>query len=199
MSIAFREHRLDTEHLVLEGALPSELRFDEEAFERVWAMHPDDFHEIKMHGRKVRTPRWQQAYGADYRYTGNTNRALPVPAELEPLHAWVREAIDPRLNGLLLNWYDDERAHYIGKHRDSIIDMIEGAPIVTVSLGGARTFRIRPWRREGDPLDLDARDGAIFVMPYATNRAFTHEVPHSARDRGRRISITLRAFRAGPS
>lgn len=25
-----------------------------------------------MHGRKVKTPRWQQAYGADYRYTGNT-------------------------------------------------------------------------------------------------------------------------------
>ena len=36
--------------------------------------------------------------------------------------------------------------------------------------------------------------GGVFVMPYATNLAWTHEVPHFARDRGRRVSVTLRAF-----
>ncbi|MBN8616275.1 MAG: alpha-ketoglutarate-dependent dioxygenase AlkB [Deltaproteobacteria bacterium] len=145
-----------------------------------------------MHGRPVKTPRWQQAYGADYVYTRNVNRALDVPIELEPLHAWAREQIDPRLNGLLLNWYDAESGHYIGKHRDSTINMVHGAPIVTVSYGGERRFRLRPWRAEG-MRDFRAVDGAVFVLPYDTNKAWTHEVPHAARG-GRRISVTLRAF-----
>jgi alkylated DNA repair dioxygenase AlkB len=187
------EHRLDDAHVLYAGDLPTELRPDAAAFERLWSLHPDTFHEITMVGRKVKTPRWQQAYGADYVYTGNVNRALPVPGELAPLHAWVRTQIDDRLNGLLLNWYDAEHAHYIGKHRDSVVNMVRGAPIVTVSFGAERVFRLRPWRGS-EARDFVARDGTLFVMPFETNRGWTHEVPHSASSRGRRISITLRAF-----
>jgi alkylated DNA repair dioxygenase AlkB len=186
------EHRLDDRHSFFVGALPESLRLDRAAFEQLWSLHPDEFHEIKMHGRAVKTPRWQQAYGADYVYTRNVNRALAVPAELAALHTWARASIDPRLNGLLLNWYDADSGHYIGKHRDSTINMVRGAPIVTVSYGGERVFRLRPWRAEG-MRDFRARDGAVFVLPYDTNKAWTHEVPHAARG-GRRISVTLRAF-----
>ena len=35
-------------------------------FDALWQMHPQVFHEIKMHGQLVKTPRWQQAYGVDY-------------------------------------------------------------------------------------------------------------------------------------
>ena len=188
-------HVLDGDASVLVGRLPDELVPDAAGFDRLWALHPDAFHVIKMHGKPVRTPRWQQAYGADYRYTGNTNRALAVPAELEPLHAWIR-AIDPRLNGLLLNWYDAAHGHYIGKHRDSTIHMVEGAPIVTISLGAARVFRIRRWKGDATPHDLPTGDGTVIVMPYAINLAWTHEVPHTAKAVGRRISITARAFDA---
>ena len=73
-----------------------------------------------MHGRPVQTPRWQQAYGADYHYTGQTNAALPVPKSLEPVRDLARRAIDERLNGLLLNWYDGKLGHYIGPHHDSV-------------------------------------------------------------------------------
>ncbi len=186
-------HQLDDDHAFLTGELPAALRPDAAELEQLWRLHPDTFHEIKMHGRLVKTPRWQQAYGADYRYTGNVNRALPVPALLAPLHAWARDTIDARLNGLLLNWYDAERAQYIGKHRDSTINMVAGAPIVTISFGAARIFRLRPWKRDG-VRDFAARDGTVFVMPFATNLAWTHEVPHTAQSVGRRISVTLRAF-----
>jgi hypothetical protein len=37
----------------------------------------------------------------------------------------------------------------------------------------------------------------VFVLPYDTNQAWTHEVPHSAPIGGRRISVTLRAFGGG--
>ncbi|AKF08588.1 alpha-ketoglutarate-dependent dioxygenase AlkB [Sandaracinus amylolyticus] len=191
----FTRHALDETHALHEGELPPALRPDAATFERLWALHPDAFHEIKMHGRLVKTPRWQQAYGADYRYTGNVNRALPVPPELEALHEWARTMIDPRLNGLLLNWYDAAHEHYIGKHRDSTINMVEGTPIVTVSFGSERAFRLRPWRAQG-LRDFAVRDGTVLVMPWETNLAYTHEVPHAARSEGRRISVTLRAFRS---
>lgn len=189
----FDTRALDGTHVVHLGALPAALRPGPAAFERLWAQHPADKHVIHLHGRRVETPRWQQAYGADYHYTGRTNRAQPLTDDMAPYLAWCREAIDPRLDGLLFNWYDAAARHYIGKHRDSIKHMVEGAPIVTISLGAPRTFRLRPYRQPG-MVDLDAHDGSVIVIPWQTNRGWTHEVPHFARDRGRRISITARAF-----
>ena len=113
--------------------VPSPLRWA-----ALWQMHPVEFHEIMIHGRLVKTPRWQQAYGADYHYTGRVNTALPTPSILVSFLNWARGNIDPRLNGLLLNWYDGRLGHYIGRHRDSIKHMIPGAPIVTMSFAGLR-------------------------------------------------------------
>ena len=84
-------------------------------------------------------------------------------------------------------------SHYIGAHRDSREGLIEGTPIVTVSLGEQRTFRLRPWEGRGFR-DFAAPHGSVFVMPWGTNLAWTHEVPHAAAHTGRRISVTLRAF-----
>ena len=120
------------------GLIPSTVEF-----EALWNLHPEDFHEIMMHGRLVKTPRWQQAFGKDYHYTRSTNKALPVPDMLEPYSAWAQKHIDAQLNGILLNWYDGSLGHYIGKHRDSTKNMIKGAPIVTISLGEERVFRLR--------------------------------------------------------
>lgn len=189
-----RRVALDDTHAVHVGMLPPQLIPDAAAFDDLWSIHPDDFHEIKMHGRTVKTPRWQQAYGADYRYTGNINRALPpTPLMLEWL-TWSQRSFDPSLNGLLLNWYEGTRKHYIGKHRDSEINRIEGSPIVTLSFGEQRSFRMRPWRASGY-VDIPATDGSIIVIPWETNRAFTHEVP-ARKTEGRRISVTIRAFHA---
>lgn len=190
----FKANKLDQDCLFFTGALPEQLLPDQIQFENLWSIHPTEFHEIMMHGRLVRTPRWQQAYGRDYHYTKRTNVALPIPSALEPLLHWARRAIDTRLNGLLLNWYDGTLGHYIGKHRDSTTSMVEGAPIVTVSLGEKRVFRLRPWKGTGF-VDFEANNGMVFITPYETNLAWTHEVPQSLRFQGRRISVTIRAFR----
>lgn len=182
-------------HTFFVGRLPDSVLLCRADFEHLFALHPQDYHEIAMHGRIVKTPRWQQAYGRDYRYTGRTNAALPVSDELAPYSRWARDLIDGRLNGILVNWYDGGLGHYIGKHRDSRVDLIEGAPIVTISLGDERVFRLRRWKAVGPPVDFAATHGAVFIMPFATNLAWTHEVQRSARHTGRRISITLRAFR----
>ncbi len=186
-------HNLDGRNEFWTGILPEDLHLSGDSFEELWRLHPQECHEIQIHGRLVKTPRWQQAYGADYHYTGRVNRALPVPPLIEPLHQWVKENIDDRPNGILVNWYDGKLGHYIGKHRDSTVNIIEGAPIVTVSFGEQRAFRLRPWKG-GSYRDFTAMQGSIFVMPYATNLAWTHEVPHPKQYNGQRISITFRAF-----
>ncbi len=195
MSVDLRDRALPDGHHVQLARLPPELLPDPAGLDALWSLHPAEYHVITMHGRPVATPRWQQAYGADYHYTGRVNRAEPVTPAMAPYLAFARR-IDPRLNGLLFNWYDAAHAHYIGKHRDSTKHMIDGAPIVTISLGATRLFRLRPWRKAG-MIDLEADHGSVIVIPYATNLAWTHEVPHRAGDRGRRISITLRGFTTG--
>lgn len=178
------------------GRVPQPLLMTDSQFESMWNLHPQAHAEIRMHGRKVPIPRWQQAYGVDYHFSGEVNRALPIPKLLAPLLAWCRETIDDRLNGLLRNWYDGHLGHYIGRHRDSVTNMAVGAPIVTISFGEERTFRLRPWKAEktAPAIDFQVTAGSVIVMPYETNRVFTHEVPASKKLLGRRISVTARAF-----
>ena len=92
--------------------------------------------------------------------------------------------------------YDGALSHYIGRHRDSTMNLIPDSPILTISFGEARIFRIRPYGRtdRSRKFDFPTTNGSMFVMPYETNLAFTHEVSRSSPQMGLRISITLRAF-----
>jgi len=193
------QHTLSPAHSFWTGQVPAELRLDQTEFEELWRLHPGQYHEIMMHGRMVPTPRWQQAYGKDYAYAGQVNQAQPLEAltvrvpKIGLLLAWCQQMIEPCLNGLLLNWYDGSLGHYIGKHRDSTRNIVDDTPIVTISCGDTRIFRLRPWQGQGCR-DFLAADGDIFVMPFATNLAWTHEVPKTRSARGRRISLTIRSF-----
>ena len=189
----FQCHKLDSACPFYTGHLPDDLELSAEQFDELWNLHPKEFNEIHLHGRRVKIPRWQQAFGKNYHFSGQSSKALPTPEILQPILSWCRAEIFERLNGLLLNWYDGKLNHYIGKHRDSVTNMVKGAPIVTVSFGEERTFRLRPWKAKG-MTDFSASNGSVFVMPYETNLAWTHEVTKRAKQMDRRISVTLRAF-----
>jgi alkylated DNA repair dioxygenase AlkB len=189
-----RRHQLSTEHEVLSGVLPDALQLQGPAFDTLWNLRPSHHTLIRMRGKMVPIPRWQQAFGRDYCFSRVIARALPIPATLQPLLDWALGSVDPRLNGLLLNWYDGTQGHYIGRHRDEWQEqLILSAPIVTMSFGEERRLRFRPWKGQGF-VDLAAPSGSVLVIPFATNVALTHEVPRSRRACGKRISITLRAF-----
>lgn len=175
------------------AALPERLRAEGETFERLWGLHPPQRPRLTLSGRSVTLPRWQQAYGRDYRFSGSVSRALPVPDALQPYLAWARTAIDSRLNGLLLNWYADGE-DYIGPHSDDTRDLQSDSPIVTIALGAERVFRLHP-RGGGRRVDLLLASGRAVILSWGTNRAFKHSVPRSRRVADRRMSITLRAFR----
>jgi alkylated DNA repair dioxygenase AlkB len=178
-------------------SLPDPLRWNGASFDSAWSLRPAHDQFIKIHGRQVRLPRAQQAFGADYHYSGIINQALPVPSLLRPLLKWAQTTIVPALNGLLLNWYEG-KSQYIGTHRDSIRELIPGTPIVTISFGETRLFRLTRGKAQDKTVrDFMASDGSVFVMPWATNRAWYHEVVKRANYTGKRISVTLRAFANG--
>lgn len=122
------------------------------------------------------------------------NTAAPISADIQPFLSWAQSAIASALNGALVNWYDGARGHYIGAHRDSTKNLDAQAPIVIMSAGEARVFRLRRWRGDGRKWDVLVEAGSVLVLPYQTNLVFTHEVPSSKRLTGRRISMTFRAF-----
>ena len=189
----FEELRLNEEHVLYKRHYPAERMPTKEEFAALWTLHPPSFPTLTIHGRSVQAPRWQQAYGVDYVFSGQTNHAQPIPDLLLPYLRWCQEHIAPELNGLLLNWYDGAQGHYIGKHRDSNHQRVPNSHIVTLSLGEERTLRMRPWRQKGFT-DFVAENGSIFVIPWNTNLAWTHEIPASRRTSRRRISLTFRAF-----
>ena len=189
----FVRHKLDDEHVIYSGRLPDCFLLDENQFQELWDLHPAERSEIFLHGKWREIPRFQKAYGMDYRFSGQISQALPIPDLLRPFHEWSCEAIDSRLNGLLLNWYDAEHGHYMGKHRDSTVNLVPDSPIVTISIGATRVFRLRPYKGNGY-VDFSADNGAVFVIPFNTNLAWTHEITHRKSNREERVSITLRAF-----
>ncbi len=189
----FNKVFLDQKNAIHIGSLPETLLPDEAQFEAIWNLHPTYFHEIKFFNKLVKTPRWQQAYNKSYQYTGSINTALPIPEILNCYWQWLIQEIEPGLNALLLNWYDGKLGHYIGKHRDSTINMIPGKPIVSVSFGESRKLRLRPYQSDGYK-DFIIDNGSVYIIPYNTNQSWTHEIPKSKKHSGRRVSLTFRVF-----
>lgn len=100
-------------------------------FHDLWEMHPPEFDQVVMFDKIINTPRWSQTYGRDYWYSGLLHKAQPVPAILEPLHAWANEKAGVIFDQVLVNWYMDG-SHYIGPHSDNERHIERGSPILAV-------------------------------------------------------------------
>ena len=122
-------------------ALPSAV-FDTTPIEALWEMHPTKFSKVIVYGKTYDLPRWQQSYLQPYKYSGVVHDALPLPGLLQPLVEWANTTVYGPFNQVLVNWYAGG-AHCIGRHRDDEPEILAGSPIMTISLGGTRTFRIR--------------------------------------------------------
>uniref|UniRef100_A0A6U3GB01 Fe2OG dioxygenase domain-containing protein n=1 Tax=Bigelowiella natans TaxID=227086 RepID=A0A6U3GB01_BIGNA len=182
-------------------------KLPKDKFQVLWDSHPPDFNEIMMHGRRVKIPRWQQAYGQSYSFSGTTAIANPNPPK-------IVEGLMERLNNLitcfsyrmaLVNWYAPE--HYLGPHHDDMKQLRTGSPIVSISWGQTRTFRIKWDKKRPCPgatdTSLELRSGDLLLMSWDLNRTHKHEVakiPKRQRfSAGGRINVTLRSFKTKSS
>uniref|UniRef100_K3WHX3 Fe2OG dioxygenase domain-containing protein n=1 Tax=Globisporangium ultimum (strain ATCC 200006 / CBS 805.95 / DAOM BR144) TaxID=431595 RepID=K3WHX3_GLOUD len=178
--------------------------------DRVWGLHPPQHDTIKMFGKDVLMPRFQQVYGGtDYRFSGQTFAALPIPDDLEPcinaMRQLVMTPIDTTFSldfyrGILVNWYANGD-HYMGPHTDNEKALVPRAPVCSLSLGTTRRFVFTPkdsGLKEHERLELMLHDGDLVVMGGTTQETHKHALPKMSNQKfavGKRINVTMRCFR----
>jgi alkylated DNA repair dioxygenase AlkB len=177
-------------------------------FQAMWDGQPDVVRTMKIFGKDVPIPRQHELYGVpgvSYSFSGQT---LPsrqdYPELVAKCFAWAEENYPQYTwNGALCNWYKDGQS-YIGPHSDDERDLVDGAPILSFSFGGERTFRLKPKRNKKTPLggllvktklDLVTRNNSVIAMCGQCQSQFTHEVPKTAKYVAPRINITIRSFK----
>lgn len=168
---------------------------------------PTTRHSIKMFGKDVLIPRFQQAYGKSYSYSGTEAVSIPFTEALDEVKRIVMSVIeedleiDPILysyNMCLVNWYDNGD-HYISPHSDDERQLVPGSTIASVSLGATRKFLLAPKKGVdgiGDAvaLKLDLEDGDLVIMGGTTQKTHVHSVPKDSKCESQRVNITFRVF-----
>lgn len=175
--------------------LPTQAKFDGPAFEQLWSIHPEEFGRVKIYGKELSTPRWQQSYLKPYWFSGMTHAPLPLPEEIQGLFDWVK-TINPDINQCLINWYQDGN-HYIGPHSDDETQLVPGSDIFSFSYGAERQFHIHPKNgpSTGAIHKIPMPHNSLLIMRGKMQRNYKHSVPKSARVNNRRINITFRCFK----
>lgn len=144
---------------------------------------------VQMFGRSITVPRLVSWYGDDgvaYRYSSLDHAAPGWPPALCALRALIRREVCSTVNFVLLNRYRNGNDH-MGWHRDDEPEL--SGPVVSVSLGATRRFRI-----QGDDTRVRAVDlqhGSLLVHP----RHWRHCLPRTVRPVGERINLSFRTVR----
>jgi alkylated DNA repair dioxygenase AlkB len=139
-----------------------------------------------MYDREVDVPRLTAHY------------ALPpepeVPSALADASARVTAATGVAFNAVGLNLYRDGRDS-VAPHNDHLYEIVEGFPIVLLSLGATRRMTIRSKEPKARVIHVDLEGGSLLEMSYETQLHYTHGVPKTREPVGERISL---AFRVRP-
>lgn len=121
---------------------------------------------VKMYDREVRTPR--------------------LVAKVSPtIHAVIPQLIEAlsgrygvRLDQVSAGWYRDGNDS-VAYHGDRIARELPQAIVATISLGGARTFNIRP-KEGGRSRTFSLGHGDLVVMGGSCQRTWEHSIPKAA-------------------
>ena len=178
------------------GKIPVQLT--QEQYDHLWNSHPIERNEIFIFNKYHKVPRWQQAYGINYSFSGNTAIAQPITPLLQQYIDWanrneIKQGRPGELNGILVNWYQDGE-HYIGWHSDSESQLDKKAPIYTISLGATRTFKIREKKNKKNITNYELENEDYLIMGGEFQQHYQHHLPKRKRVKNSRISITIRKF-----
>lgn len=182
------KYELDEKSWILQGVIPADIEYD---FDALWSLHPENYGQIKIYGKLINTPRWTQSYCQSYWYSGMMHPVVDLPVQFEPFLAWARSQ-DERFNQVLVNWYA-HGDHYIGAHTDNESQIKKKSPILSISLGDERIFRIRSKDTKQIIHNIPMQDKSYLIMCGETQQHFTHEMPKS-KSLNKRISLTFRIF-----
>ncbi len=157
---------------------------------------------ITLFGRTHPIPRltcWMGDPGCHYAYSGVHQAIEPWPASLQQLRRQVEAAAGCRFNSLLLNHYRDGNDK-LDWHADDEPELDPDQPIASLSLGAARSFRLKPRQPSADaesPLSFELGEGDLLVMDPPTQHHWLHQVPQRRRVARDRMNLTFRVIRRG--
>jgi alkylated DNA repair dioxygenase AlkB len=185
-----------------QGMLPQNVVPTQKEFEELWNLHPQEFGQVKLFGKVHSTPRWQKSYMKDYSFSGMNHSAEPLPVQMKIYLHWINSlGYQGEFNQVLVNWYQNG-AHFISSHADDERQMVPGSPIVSISLGATRQFRLR-WGNNSPQKgkifrDFSVNHGSFLTMGGDFQKEFKHEIVkvngYKGLQVGRRINITFRQF-----
>ncbi len=176
-----------------------------EEFDSVWAEHPKEFQKIKMFGKEIDCPRFQQAYGKSYKFSGNISQSIEETPLINRMKDQLNSLISMenevstnlsaesdtedhtqavhntpfQFNMCLCNWY--EAHHYIGPHSDDTRQLRPQSPVAGLSWGCTRTFRLTPRenmkKTKGIKLKtIVVESGDLIIMGGACQDTHKHEI-----------------------
>jgi alpha-ketoglutarate-dependent dioxygenase alkB family protein 2 len=160
---------------------------------------------VLMHGKYVKIPRKQTAYGAPgtkYNFSGNIVSAKSyddsdeVSVAIKALITEMNIVLNRKFNFILINRYADGN-QYIGPHSDDERDLIQGHAIAGISLGAERDilFESKEYNETPESNKLKLEHGSLFVMYTPTNKYWKHSIPKSKYVFRPRISLTFREMK----
>ena len=149
---------------------------------------------LRMFGKEVIAPRLTACYGdpgGSYRYSGVTHAFAPWTPELRRAARETGQRLGVVFDFVVANRYRSG-ADCIGWHADDERGL--GPVIASLSLGAARTFRIRRKNGGGSSAGLRLAHGDLVVMWGRFQRDFKHALPRSAGVVQERVNLTLRCI-----
>jgi alkylated DNA repair dioxygenase AlkB len=210
----YKRHALNTggSSWVDSFQLPDQLKLNRVEFEQLWTLHPAELGQVKLFNKPQATPRWQQAYGQPYHFSGMQHDALPVPPLVQrymdyanSLGEYVGDEKQGSFNMALLNWYQDG-AHHIGYHADDESEMRKSRDgetmVFSLSFGQQRPLALKPKSSaaaDNVALKVEQPNNSALVMGGLCQRTHKHAVPKvqgaKGKNMGRRINVTFRKFK----
>jgi alkylated DNA repair dioxygenase AlkB len=117
-----------------------------------------------------------------------------LPAELQALAARLVAETGTPFTHIGFNHYRDEHDS-VAPHNDRLGDLVEGHPILLLSLGATRRMTIRAKQPPRHVVHVDLEAGSLLAMDYATQLHYDHGIPKLATPCGPRISLAFRVRR----
>ena len=131
----------------------------------------------------------------DYTYSGHTHQAHPIEGALKHIFDEVVDKFRLPFNGVLINLYVDGKVK-ISPHSDSEDDIIPNSPILSLSLGASRTFKMKK-KTPGSEWEKEwlLGPGDVLIMAGSTQQFWLHQVPRESSVKEPRLNLTFRVIK----
>jgi alkylated DNA repair dioxygenase AlkB len=151
--------------------------------------------QLYMFGKLITTKRkvaWVGDEGCAYTYSGVKKEPQAWTPELMLIKSKLEAIAQCKFNSCLLNLYHDG-SEGMGWHSDDEPELVQTAPIASMSLGAARKFSFKH-KADKTNASLMLENGSVLLMHAPTQTFWNHSLVKTTRPVGPRINLTFRAI-----